>query len=46
MLTCGNLEIWWTKYVFLRLRLNGYTNIDINIYLLIYYTKVTYTYYV
>ena len=31
---------------FLRLRLNGYTNIDINIYLLIYYTKVTYTYYV
>lgn len=31
---------------FLRLRLNGYTNIDINIYLLIYYTKVIYTYYV
>ena len=31
---------------FLRLRLNGYVNIGINAYLLIYYTKVTYTYYV
>lgn len=31
---------------FMGLCLNGYTNIDINIYLLIYYAKVTYTYYV
>lgn len=31
---------------FMRLRLNGYTNIGINTYLLICYTKVTCIYYV